>query len=124
MSGSSKRILIIHIVDIIMILLILLMKGFDKAINYCDAFFIAGLLMICFGGLSFVSNCGAFDIFGYSFKTVGTKLSGNPNKEYQNLSAYVESKKDRRLKEKFNFVPYLLVGGVTVFLSFIIKVLI
>ena len=124
MSESSKRILIIHVVDIIMILLILLMKGFDKAINYCDAFFIAGLLMICFGGLSFVSNCGAFDIFGYSFKTVGTKLSGNPNKEYQNLSAYVESKKDRRLKEKFNFVPYLLVGGVTVFLSYIIKVLI
>jgi len=124
MSESSKRILIIHVVDIVMILLILLMKGFDKAINYCDAFFIAGLLMICFGGLSFVSNCGAFDIFGYSFKTVGTKLSGNPNKEYQNLSAYVESKKDRRLKEKFNFVPYLLVGGVTVFLSYIIKVLI
>lgn len=124
MSESSKRILIIHIVDIIMILLVLFIRGFDQAIYYCDAFFIAGLLMICFGGLSFVSNCGAFDIFGYSFKTVGTKLSGNPNKEYQNLSAYVESKKDRRLKEKFNFVPYLLVGGVTVFLSFIIKVLI
>lgn len=123
MSSSSKRLLIIHIVDIIMILLVLFIRGFDQAIYYCDAFFVAGLLMICFGGLSFVSNCGVFDVFGYSVKTIGTKLSGNPDREFRNLTEYVESKKDKRLKEKLNFLPYLLVGAGTILLSFIVKVL-
>ena len=69
------------------------------------------------------TNCGVFDVFGYSVKTIGTKLSGNPDREFRNLTEYVESKKDKRLKEKLNFLPYLLVGAGTILLSFVVKVL-
>ena len=36
----------------------------------CDAFFVAGVLVMGFGGLHFVSNQGLFDIMSYSVKSV------------------------------------------------------
>ena len=52
-----------------------------------------------------MSNCGAFDIFGYSFKTVRDSISKEKIKEYQNMNEYVESKKEKRAKEKLYFLP-------------------
>ena len=121
MNKTTKRLIIISIVSLLMALLVLIIKGFDKAINYCYAFFISVMLIVCVGWLSFVSNCGAFDIFGYSFKTIKDSLTKEGIREYQNMNEYVESKKVKRTKEKLYFLPYIIIGGIFFLMAIIIR---
>ena len=60
------------------VLLVLLSKGgfasdltgMDRLMAWCDALFIVGMLLVCFGGLIFVSREGAFDGISYAVRSL------------------------------------------------------
>mgnify|MGYP004635362771 CR=1 FL=1 len=84
----NKRTLIIFIIEMMMTVIYLFIKGFDTIVNYCNAFFVSGFAIICIGGLSWLSNIGTFDIFGYSWKTLKSSFSKDVKRDYNSMYEY------------------------------------
>ena len=81
----------------------------DKLRIASDGFFVAGALLLAWGGLTWTVNGGAVDGLGYSMKTLRDRLLPNPRYERQeSFAAYRERKhaKDR------SPVPAALAGAV------------
>jgi hypothetical protein len=73
--------------------------------------FIVGFVLILVGGLSILSNLGAFDIYSYQFKRKGT--GANRYTLYDHQQKRIEQSKGKQ----FNFVPYMTVGLFFVIIS-------
>ncbi len=92
----------------------------------CDAFFVAGAIFFCFGGLAWASDKGAFDGLGYSFssffnvhKPAGKGLNWQKKETYQE---YVERKHQ---PEKQKTQPAMLViGAVFIIVAVILLIVI
>lgn len=112
----NKKTIIISIIEIIIVLIYLIVYGFDIAIKYCNAFFVSGFTIFACGVFSWLTNCGAFDIFSYSWNTVKSGFSKKP-RDYKTMYDYSESKSEIRIKNKFNFLPYFFCGGVGILIS-------
>lgn len=119
----NKKTIIVSIIEIIITLIYLIVYGFDLTIKYCNAFFISGFTIFACGVFSWLSNCGAFDIFSYSWKTVKSSFSKSP-REYKTMYDYTESKSEIRTKNKLNFLPYFLCGGIGIVISVVISLFI
>lgn len=83
-------------------------------INFADSTFIAGFALICFGGLSFCTQEGTFDIFSYAFSNKGTP--GNRITFYD----FQQRKKEKRRTKKFGCIPYLVVGVFFILTSIVL----
>ena len=91
----------------------------DKNLEYpvfstSNACFISGFVLVLVGGLSILSNLGAFDIFSYQFKRKGAGASKYTLYDHQQRR--IEQSKTR----KYYFVPYFVVGGLFLLVSFIL----
>jgi hypothetical protein len=91
----------------------------DKNLEYpifstSNACFISGFVLVLVGGLSILSNLGAFDIFSYQFKRKG--VGANKYTLYDHQQRRIEQSKTR----KYYFVPYFVVGGLFLLVSFIL----
>ena len=75
----------------------------DVRMTWIDALTVAGAVVILLGLLGLVSHYGAFDIFGYAFSFFGYR-------KYGSLYEYSESKKEKRSKAGWSFMPYIIVG--------------
>lgn len=117
----NKRLLIISIIEVLLIAIFLIIKGFNNIINYCNAFFVGGFAMFCIGCFSWLSNVGTFDIFGYSWKTVKSSFSKSLKREYNSMYDYSESKRMKRESEKYNFLSYFIAGGIAIIVAIIIR---
>ena len=73
--------------------------------------FIVGLILVLVGGLSILSNLGAFDIYSYQFKRKGT--GANRYTLYDHQQKRIEQSKGKQ----FNFVPYMVVGFLFLIIS-------
>lgn len=108
------------VVALAMVLLVCGLRGIlteqkDKVtviVALCDAFFVAGAMFLCFGGLAWASDKGAFDGLGYSFsslfnihKPAGKGLNWQKKETYQE---YVERKHS---PEKKKSQPFLFIVG-------------
>ncbi len=83
---------------------------------YRDGLFIAGMVVVFFGGLAIVSNFGIFDIFSFY---PGRKKKEDGKKE--NYGDYVQRKKLERSSEKnLYFLPYFIIGGLLLIASLIL----
>lgn len=80
-----------------------------------NACFIVGFVLVLIGGLSILSNLGAFDIFSYQFKRKGSGASKYTLFDHQQRR--IEQSKTK----KFYFVPYFVVGGLFLLVSFILS---
>ena len=89
----------------IITLIRLFTTSFDFMIHYADALTIAGALVFLIGMLQFAAHFGAFDTFGYAFASLKSK------REYKDLVEYQQIKAEKRRKEKFSFIPFILVGA-------------
>lgn len=90
---------------LLIVLLKLLTAGkFSSLQTYSDGFFIAGLLLICGGGLSVVNYFGGFDIFSCMF----AKRDAEGHKP--TLQEFSEMKAEKRKSNPFVFIPYFTVG--------------
>lgn len=120
MSKDTKTLilkyLIIFLISSLIVVVNLLAKNdFTSIIVYCDGFFIAGFSMLCVSALSIVNYFGAFDIFGYMFHNV-------KNGSRQTLSQYSENRRIVKSKNKLYFLPYLIIGGIFIFVALIISI--
>jgi len=128
----KKKIILYAISFIIALALVLLVCGLrgvlteqkDKVtiiITLCDAFFVAGALFLCFGGLSWASEKGAFDGLGYSVsslfnlrKPVKKGVEWKPRETYEE---YVERKHSPDKKKPKLFL--VIVGAIFLFVAII-----
>lgn len=111
---SWLRYLLSFLFTVLVIVTYNITKGWDKMIYYIDALFIAGFALICISGLSIVNYFGAFDIF--------THLFAKPNENNKKPSFYEYSleKSASRKEHRFNFVPYAVIGFLSIILSIIL----
>ena len=80
-------------------------KNLEHALlTISNSSFIVGFILVLVGGLSILSNLGAFDIYSYQFKRKGT--GANRYTLYDHQQKRIEQSKGKQ----FNFVPYMVVG--------------
>ena len=119
---SGKKYIVITIISIIVNFVIILYKGYNNFIAYCDATFVSGALCIGIGGLSVLGNYGAYDTLGYSIHYVreNTLRKDGSVKKYNDMHDYIEKQNLKRSKCKYLFVPYFVVGAFWIILSIIL----
>lgn len=113
--GSWKRYVAALILNVLLTLTVLFVRGFELKIYYVDAFSVAGAVSILLGLLFWVSAAGAFDTIGYGFSTLGS------NRKYKDLYEYSVRKKEKRSRHKGSFLPYIIVGAVFLAVSALIS---
>lgn len=119
----KKKIILYTVYFVVALAIVLLVCGLrgilteqkDKVtviVAVCDAFFVAGAMFLCFGGLAWASDKGAFDGLGYSVsslfnihKPAGKGLNWQKKETYQE---YVERKHS---PEKKKSQPFLFIVG-------------
>lgn len=92
--------------------------GFSTARLFCDAFFVAGVIITGCGGLAFVRNQGFFDIMSYGIKTVfHIHLPWTaPRTPEEGKESFVEYK-ERKRQERKSPAGSLLAGGLYLVLA-------
>lgn len=73
----------------------------------CDAFFVPGTLLVCFGLLIFTTNEGTFDGMTYAVKSFVNMLRKHNLKTYDSYYDYKASRKSRDTK-----FGYLIICGL------------
>ena len=68
-----------------------------------DAFFVAGILLTCFGLLIFSSNEGTFDMLVYGLDSFFDMFRIESRKKYKTFYDYRESRADKKME--FAFMP-------------------
>lgn len=104
------------ILNIVLVLAVLFVRGFELRIYYVDAFGVAGAVSVFLGLLSWIAAAGAFDTIGYGFSTLRS------DRRYRDLYEYTVRKKEKRSRQKKTFLSYVIVGFVFLIISFLIPV--
>lgn len=86
-------------------------------LSISNSCFIVGFVLVLVGGLSILSNLGAFDIFSYQFRRL--KSGSNKYTLYDHQQRRIELSKSRQ----YYFVPYLVVGGFFLIISMIFSII-
>ena len=81
---------------------------------YRDGTFIAGMVLVCIGGLTVVGQFGIFDIFSYY---PGRKKKEDGHKE--NYGEYVERKRMERSHSNLFFLSYFIIGSIYLIFSIV-----
>ena len=108
--------------------LVALRQGFFKAETataayaaLCDAFFVPGALMVCFGLFSFIGYGGFFDIFTYGFKSLKRLFTLFGKKDNQHYYEYRQAKAEKREKPKYHTLKvglvFILIAVIFLLLS-------
>ena len=77
-----------------------------------NAVSLAGIVLISFGGLSYVAREGFFDFASYGFKQLGSMIFGKTPNAYNNFAGYKEYKMERRKAVSHFYIPFLIVGAL------------
>lgn len=98
----------------------------ETIVILCDAFFVPGIIFICFGALGWASDKGAFDGLGYSVsslfnlhKPVGRGLDWKEKESYQE---YIERKHAARSNAKSSTFLFVI-GGMFVLISLVFLII-
>ena len=76
--------------------------------DWCDAFFVPGILCVCFGLLVLGSNGGAFDMLAYGVRRLFGLFRKDPiDRKYATFYEYQKSRKEKRR----SFWYLIIVGG-------------
>ena len=86
---SWKRYAAALVINVVVTLVVLCVRGFELKVYYVDAFSAAGGVSILLGLLMWVADAGAFDTIEYTLK-----------------------KKEKRSRQKGHFLPFVIVGLV------------
>lgn len=94
-------------------------KAYSLPHMLCDGFFVAGVLLMGFGGLKAIRNTGSFDIMSYGLKSAlqmnlpWLKVNSPLERKEEDFVAY----KERKREERKPATDFLLTGSVFVGLS-------
>ena len=127
----KKRLITISILLAIELALILLICGTNGALtsdmaprqvtrHVCDGFFVAGLILVCIGGLVWTSKQGAYDGIGYTVSQWKDSLTNN-RRDWHSKEKYSDYKKRVAEKNKKKSISeYLIVGGASIVMASIL----
>ena len=82
---------------------------------------IAAVVLISFGGLSYVAREGFFDFASYGVKQFGAMIFGRKPNAYNDFAGYKEYKNERRKTVSHFYIPFLIVGGLFLIAYLFIK---
>ena len=86
-----------------------------RGVNYTgisDGLFVAGCIFLAVGALSIITNLGFFDIFGYNASRFNSLLHKYKDNPYHGVYEYTEAKKEKRKRNRYTFISYVIVGAV------------
>ncbi len=90
----------------------------------CDAFFVAGALVLAIAGLTWCGKQGAFDGIGYSFSFLfDLRKPSNKRltwKKKESFEEYVERKRAKDSKKTIKH--FLIIGGILILVSAILLI--
>ena len=81
----------------------------------------SGVILLGFGGLSFVGKQGFFDFASYGFKQFGNMIFGRVPNAYNDYPSYKEFKDEKRKKESHFYVSVLIIGALFMIAYLILK---
>lgn len=85
----------------------------------CDAFFVPGVLAVCFGLLVVASNGGTFDMLSYGVRSLFRLFKKDPlDRKYGGFYEYRKS----RQKDKRSFWYLVIVGSAYVFVAVVLLI--
>lgn len=95
---------------------------FTHEINYGElstAFFVPGIVIFFLGFMSCLNHYGALDFVRYSFLSVASAFKKGSEQPYEDLVDYKESKEERRQFEGLVYLPYYIVGFLSLVVAFV-----
>lgn len=104
---------------IVVILILVSRDAFAKSgrllmMDLCDAFFVPGVIMTCFGLLVFATNGGTFDMLAFGVRKLFDLFKRDLTKvKYRTFYDYREAQKEK----KRSFLNFLIVGLLFVIIS-------
>ncbi len=115
-SKFYGKYIVSFILGLVLTIIYLINNGFSYYINYVNGISIAGLVILFLSLLSLVTSFGAFDFFNYSFVKVFNRT------KYKHMNDFLEDKRIYREKNKFGFVPYVIVGLLYIIVALIMMI--
>lgn len=103
------------VMNIVLMLIVLFLNGFDKVIYYVNACSVAGAISVLWGMLLCVTAAGAFHTFGYAISTFRAE------RKYQDLYEYTVAKEEKNSKQKKTYMAYIVVGVVFLLISYVLS---
>ncbi|MBQ4563478.1 MAG: DUF3899 domain-containing protein [Lachnospiraceae bacterium] len=101
--------------NVLLVLLVLFLKGFDRILAYIDAFSVAGSVSVLYGLLMLVTSLGAFNMFGYAFSSFRTE------RKYKDLYEYTMVKQKKQAGREKTYTPYMIVGVIFLLVSYVLS---
>ena len=71
---------------------------------------VAGVVLVCFFGLAWLSRAGAFDTISYGFGQMFTSMFARKANKYNDFADYKEQKNTKREVASLAYFSYLFVG--------------
>lgn len=116
-KNHGIRLFICFIYGIIILCIYNLVNSNWKGVlEYCNAFFIGGFSLLCFGCLSLINRLGGFEIFSHMLAKRG------PNGSKEDLYTYSLRKKEERSRKGRVYLSYFIVGGIYLLISMILMI--
>lgn len=103
------------VMNIVLMLIVLFLNGFDKVIFYVNACSVAGAISVLWGMLLCVTAAGAFNTLGYALSIF------REERKYQDLYEYTVAKEEKNSKQKKTYMPYIVVGIVFLLISYVLS---
>ncbi len=127
----KKRVITITILVLVFVGLVLAVCGLNGLLTetlpskeivrfLCDAFYVAGVIYVCIGGLIWSSNEGFFDGIGYMVSNWKHSIFNN-RRDWKKKESYQEYKTRRAEKTKGSRVnEAIIIGGASIFIASIL----
>ncbi len=126
MSERAKKLLVSYCVAALLgigvAVLVAFNYGIDEANDWlsrfrilCDACTIPGVLLLCFGILSWIADQGTFDSLSYAAKSLLRFLQ--PRSEHIRYYEYVEERREKRAEKERGHFAFLIVTGLAFLLA-------
>ena len=130
---KKKELLVSMIVTLIMCIAIMLIGNVlqaetvtDRLRAVCDGFSMGGLMMMCIGGLLWISGFGSFDILGYACKRAAHMFIPGKglDKKKESMPSYFEYKLEKSEKRDKSIGTEIIISGGIFFIIGVVLILV
>ena len=81
----------------------------------------SGIILLCFGGLSWVAREGFFDFASYGFKQLGSMIFGRKPNAYNDYPSYRDYQNEKRKNQSHFYVSILIIGSLFILAYIILR---
>jgi uncharacterized membrane protein len=123
MQPAWKRWLVISLVGIAIFAFTYFYRGVFDYFGLSDAALLPGAILLSIAGLRLIFRTGVYDVTGYGLSKFADSFKRSDKANYQSVYEYQEVKNLKRKNQPFVALPYFVVGGIFILLSYIFSML-